>query len=706
MSKTALIRAVEHLVRLQGSAVDAARLKAAAEGPDRSTWADLNALCQAMGWSPAKPIQTPDPVLLPLIVLMPEKGWGVLVERWHDNAWRVVHADGEHTYDNDALKGHCAYLSTGALDASSTVGEQADSFERHLKTALGGCRGLFAEIIVASLFISILALVTSLFSMQVYDRVIPTRGEYTLIVLSVGVLLAIGIEMVMKMARSRVMDRVTVQVDQQLSRQIFQRLMDLRVDQMPPSVGSLASQLRGYEQVRAFYASSTLYTLVDAPVALLFIIVVAVIGTPLVASVPLTFAALALLIGVAGRRAFEQLAGQAAALTNLKTGLLVEAVEGIETIKGGSGGWKLLSRWVAVNGKTIQNDLQMRHNSDNITYWSAAVQQLSYAGVVVAGSWGVMQGHMTMGALIACSILSGRILSPIMALPSMLVQHAHSQAALKGLEALYKLQSEHHGISRPLTPGKLNGHFQLNHVTFAYGDNPPALRIDDLVLKPGERVGIIGPIGAGKSTLLRLLSGLYRCTEGSVLIDGLDISHISREVLSRQIGYLQQDHRLFLGTLRENLLIGLPDPGDDVLQDAMTRTGMIRLVSAHPKGLDRPISEGGKGLSGGQRQLVAFTRLLLSNPSILLLDEPTATMDEEQERRCVSVLKHEAALGKSMVIVTHKNSMLPLVERLLVVAGNRVVLDGPRDAVLQHLKQAGPAAIQPQPIPSHEVKVS
>jgi ATP-binding cassette subfamily C protein LapB len=362
-------------------------------------------------------------------------------------------------------------------------------------------------------------------------------------------------------------------------------------------------------------------------------------------------------------------------------------VEGIETIKAGSGGWKFLSRWIHYNKMTIQGDLRMRSATESVGYLSAVLQQMSYAGLVVTGSLMVMQGHMTQGALIACSILSGRILAPIMALPGLLVQHSHASAALEGLERLYTLQSDNHGIQNPLVPTHIKGHYQLTDVQFAYGQNPPVITAPKLEIKPGERIAIVGPIGAGKSTLLRMLSGMYHPQKGSILIDGLELGHVSRQLLSQKVGFLQQDHRLFQGSLRENLLIGLPDPGDVVLFAAMTRTGMDRIVGSHPKGLERPIMEGGKGLSNGQKQLVAFTRLILCNPDILLLDEPTATMDDMQERQCMAVLAEEASAGKTLVIVTHKPSTLALVNRIIVVAGSAIVLDGPRDTVLQQLQQ-------------------
>jgi ATP-binding cassette subfamily C protein LapB len=238
-----------------------------------------------------------------------------------------------------------------------------------------------------------------------------------------------------------------------------------------------------------------------------------------------------------------------------------------------------------------------------------------------------------------------------------------------------------------LVPAHIKGHYQLADVQFAYGQNPPVIVVPKLEIKPGERIAIVGPIGAGKSTLLRMLSGMYQPQKGSVRIDGLELGHISRQLLSQKIGFLQQDHRLFQGSLRENLLIGLPDPGDEVLFAAMTRTGMDRIVGSHPKGLERPIMEGGKGLSNGQKQLVAFTRLILCQPDIYLLDEPTATMDDMQERQCMAVLAEEANAGKSLIIVTHKPGTLALVNRIIVVAGSSIVLDGPRDAVLQQLQQ-------------------
>lgn len=700
--KKQLAWALKRLAQSQNSKLDNLRLNASLQALDTSTPPpqQLAWLASRMGFDRPQGLKTPDPALLPLLGYTAAHGWVMVIDRLAQGGWQAVSESGKHRLEDAELEGRCAIVHVRnfnvAFGVHALLGRLREeaTFLSHVYSTLRLFKRDLIEACVASVFIGLLALATSMFSMQVYDRVIPTRSEYTLIILASGVLLTILIELAMKQARAKLMDHVIVGLDNRLSREIFARLLNLRVDQMPASVGSLAGQVRGYEQVRSFYTASTLFTLIDLPLALLFVLLILLIGHPVVAAIPLIFGLIALWIGLSIRNKIMQQAQDGAQFSNFKTGLLVEAVEGMETIKAGSGGWKFLSRWIGINQKTIHNDLKTRHLTESVGYYSATIQQISYAGLVVAGAWAVMQGHMTMGALIACSIMSGRILAPVTAIPGLLVQHAHAKAALEGLEKLYQLKVDNHDVERPLTPDHLRGHYQMVDVKFSYADNPPALIVPKFEMQPGERIAVLGPIGAGKSTLLRLLSGMYQPASGRVLVDGLDLAHVHRQVVSQHVGYLQQDHRLFHGTLRENLLIGLPDPGDEAIQQAMLRTGMDKLVSAHPKGLDRYISEGGKGLSGGQKQLVAFTRLVLTDPEILLLDEPTASMDDEQEHRCLRLLAEEANKGKTMVVVTHKTSVLPLVTRIVVVAGNAIVMDGPRDAVLQQIQQRSP---QPQP---------
>lgn len=702
--------ALLRLSQIQGGKLDPLRLKDSVqdEGASPNQLALLARVCRMLDKPKPRILKKPDRVHAPMLAHHTQWGWGIVVDQHPDGQWVLQTPDGGQKVPESSLLGRCALVQLGPkVNLGFGLFVQPNEplgFFSHVRSTLFQYRTEILESAVASFIIGMLALATSMFSMQVYDRVIPTRGEHTLMVLALGVSLSILIELIMKMARAHVMDFVVSGLDQALSREIYERLLKLRVDQVPTSVGSLAGQIRGYEQVRGFYTASTLFTLIDLPLAVVLTLVIAVVASPWVAVIPLVSALVAIGLGISIRKKIMSAAREGASLSNLKTGLLVETVEGIETIKSGSGGWKFLSRWINVNAKTIESDLKTRGATESISYASAAVQQISYAALVVVGAFVVMQGHMTQGALIASSILSGRILAPVLSLPGLLVQYAHAKAALESLERLYSLKTDYEGIDPPLTPDTVKGHYQLKDIQFAYGENPPALVVSQLDIQPGERIAVLGPIGAGKSSLLRLLSGMYQPGQGRVLVDGLDLGHIHRYVINENIAYLQQDHRLFQGTLRENLLIGLPDPGDEALIQAMRSTGMDRFVGSHPKGLARNITEGGKGLSGGQKQLLAFTRLALYQPAIYLLDEPTATMDEEQEQKCLQFLTQAAQAHKTMVIVTHKPAILPLVDRIIVVAGNKIVLDGPRDAVIAQLREpASPATGRDNPTQAPQI---
>jgi ATP-binding cassette subfamily C protein LapB len=344
--------------------------------------------------------------------------------------------------------------------------------------------------------------------------------------------------------------------------------------------------------------------------------------------------------------------------------------------------------------ESTKHELVNRSISEKSGYFAAVFQQASYVGLVAAGAYFAAEGSLTMGSLIACSILSGRALAPIAQIPGLMTQWAHAKAALEGLEKVYALEVDNHGVDRPLLPENIRGHYVFERVRFAYPGAPQALSIANMQIHAGEKIGVVGPIGSGKSTLLRLLTGMYQANEGRILLDSLDIDQISRSVLADKIGYLQQEHRLFNGTLRQNLLIGIPDPGDQIIRDAAAKTGLLAAITNHPKGLELMISEGGKGLSGGQRQLVALTRLLLSNPSIWLLDEPTASMDEQTEHRCLNLLRETIKTEDTLVLVTHKPILLSMVNRLIVVKDHQIIIDGPRDDVIDKLKESAMHARQ------------
>lgn len=625
----------------------------------------------------------PDAAYMPLFAHHKTLGYGRIVQKYGLN-WVFENPEGRVSCQTSDLDFVAKIRTSDRL-----VAEKKVSFHELLMQNLKGHKSVVVEAVVASLIINLLALAISLFSMQVYDRVIPTNSKYTLIILASGVALMILFEAAMKFARSKVMDKMVIGMDEKLSRSIFERLLAVRVDKMPNSVGSLAAQLRGYEQVRSFFTASTLFTLVDIPMSLLFIVLIAIIGSPIVAVIPIIAAVIGIALGLSSRKKIDKISAENATASYLKTGILVETVEGMETIKAGSGNWKFLSKWLDVTEDTIDNDLKMRHANDNLNYSVQMLQQISYVSIVIAGAFVVMSQGMTIGGLIACTILGGRILAPIMSAPNLLVQYSHAKAAKANIERLFDLEQDNNEVAHPLAPSKIHGWYQCHNMTFNYaGNERNALNIEYLDIKAGERVAILGSIGSGKSTLLKILSGMYMPTSGHVLLDGLDIGHISRESMSEQVGYLQQDHRLFQGTLRENLLIGMPAPPDDVIGEVLHRTGLIRLVSGHSSGLDLPISEGGKGLSGGQKQLVAFTRLVLTKPSVWLLDEPTASMDNMQENQCLQVLAQELQdPTKTLIVSTHKMGLLALVNRIIIMADGKVVMDGPKQAVLSKLIQ-------------------
>lgn len=353
----------------------------------------------------------------------------------------------------------------------------------------------------------------------------------------------------------------------------------------------------------------------------------------------------------------------------------------------------MLSRWMGVTDNARTYELRMRQIAENSQHLTAAFQQLSYVLLVALGALSVVTGHLTMGGLIACSILSGRILTPVAALPNLLIQWANAKAALKSLDAIWKLQDDHAGISQPLVPETVRGNYVFDDVKVVYTDSQ-ALAIAQLNIHAGEKIGILGPVGAGKTTFLRLLAGMYKPQHGRVLLDGLDISHISKPVMAQAIGYLQQDGRLFAGTLRENILLGLMDPGDDVIIAAAKASGLYEAVlMRHPRGLQQEIFEGGSGLSGGQRQLLNLTRVLLRKPSVWLLDEPTSSMDRNHEMKVMQALRTHIQPQDTLVLITHKPEMLQLVKRLIVIVNNHVLMDGPRDEVLKQLQN--PAAVAP-----------
>ena len=659
----------------------------------------LDALAQLSQWPKPQWSEKPDEGRLPCIVISPEGQLGMITARtpeglWATNWWLPESRQFAEKVAPGFSQGHVFVRMRMTVPFVISQSPSLQLVWTELRTQK---RGLL-DIAACTIAISLLALATSFYTMQVYDRVVPTQATATLWVLSIGVLLSVLLETFGKWLRSKQIHHLTDAVDQNLARSVYGRFLSVRLDQVPASVGATSSRLRSYESIRAFLVSFSTQAMVDIPLALLTLGVLTLIGGWL-ALVPGMFLVLGLLIGIMFHNRMDQLAKLATPAQHQKLGLLVESIEGAETIKSGQGGWRMLSKWLDITDESRQHEQSMRQLTEMQQLLVTMFQQIAYVGLVAAGALVIGHADFTMGALIACSILSSRILAPIATIPALIMQWAQTRVSLQDLDRLWALQLDHPPGTEPIVIEPLRGQYELVDIQMSYSGNV-ALNVKQLRILAGERVAILGGIGSGKTSMLRLLSGMYKAGQGRALLDGIDLDHIAKGSLAHQIGFVPQDGRLFAGTLRDNLVLGMNDPGDDALLQAARETGLFEaVIAAHPKGIAREVFEGGQGLSGGQRQLVHITRAVLRNPRIWLLDEPTASMDSPLENHVIQTLQNKLkpnhqSQPSTLVLVTHKPQLLVLVQRIIVMANQQIILDGPRDQVLQQLQAIAAQAHQ------------
>ncbi len=549
-------------------------------------------------------------------------------------------------------------------------------------SALSSNRWIYTQVVLAAALTNVLGLSTSLFIMVVYDRVLPNEAIESLVALTLGVSIALLFDFLVKTLRSLFIDRAGQQADLRMGRRIFDHVLNLQMSAKRGSAGGFANTLREFESLRDFFASASLVAIVDLPFILLFIWVISLIGGPLYI-VPLLAVPLVLIVGLAVQPFLKRLSNSAFDEGRNKQGVLVEAISGLETIKASGAAPLIRERWeesvrqqsdIGRRGRAIQ---QFALNA------TAFAQQAAQVSIVVYGVFLVGDGIISMGAMIACVILTGRTLAPLAQLAQTMTRINQARTSFRAIDQLMAMPSERPSGRRFLSRPSLQGKIDLQGVSFRYPEQTvEALTDINLHIAPGEKVALLGRVGSGKSTLARLLLGIYAPERGAVMVDDTDIRQLDPADLRASVGSVLQEAWLFTGTLRQNIAIGAHQPTDQEILAAAKLAGAHDFIARHPQGYDMMVGERGEGLSGGQRQLVCLARALLGNPPMLLMDEPTSAMDIQTEQDMIARLK-QATGDKTLVVVTHRISLLELVDRVIVLDQGKVVADGPKHEVMR-----------------------
>lgn len=554
---------------------------------------------------------------------------------------------------------------------------------------------LYTQVALASVFINLFTLASILFALNVYDRVVPNNAFETLWVLGIGILVVYVFDVFLKIIRDYFLDVAGHSADILISSRLFEHVMNLRMSSRPLSSGGFASALKEFEGLRDFFSSSTLTMIIDVPFGLLFLTVIFWIGGP-IGWIPVLGAALVILIGVIFQAPLTLSINRSFREAMQKQGLLMEALHGLETIKILNAEGKFQKMWEELVSRSSASTNQARRYSSislNLTFF---IQNIAYVFVVIYGVYLISERELTVGGLIACSILLSRSMMPLTQVINLMARWSQSKISLLKLNEIINLPVERekgsHFVHRPFFKGEI----EFKNVTFAYPEQKmPALQDISFRIAPQEKIAFIGKNGSGKTTIEKLILGLYKPLQGTVLLDGTDVRQIDPADIRSNIGHVPQDVFHFFGTIKDNISMGSPIVDDGALLRAATLSGTDDFVRLHPLGYDLPVGEEGRFLSGGQRQSIAIARALITDAPILLLDEPTAMMDPSAETMLLHRLRSLVA-EKTLLVITHRTSLLSLVDRLIVLDQGKMILDGPRDKVLQALSQPpSPPAVAP-----------
>jgi len=544
---------------------------------------------------------------------------------------------------------------------------------------------VYRDILAAALLINLFALAVPLFSMNVYDRVVPNFAQETLWMLAAGLLLVLGIDYVLRLLRGHFVDLASARIDVNLSALIMERVLGMRLSDRPTSVGSFASTLRSFESVRDFIASATVTALIDLPFAILFFLLILWISWPLV-FVPLLGVVAVVIYSYVIQHKMHELSETTYRATALRNATLIESLTALETIKAHGAEGPMQEKWEKTAAFLARVNARLRLLSSSAINGVATIQQFVNLVMVIAGVYLIHEHMLTMGGLIASTMLAGRAMGPLGQIAGLLMQYQNARMALESLEGIMSKPTERSNEASFVRRPEIRGEVEFKDVRFTYPNaSQEALKGMSFRLRPGEHVVVLGRIGSGKSTLQKLILGLFVPSEGAVSIDGVDVRQLDPADLRRSIGYVAQDALLFYGSLRDNISIAAPYADDSAVVAAAEVAGLTDFVNRHPQGFDMLIGERGESVSGGQRQGIAIARAVLLDPPILLLDEPTSSMDFTSEAQFKDRLRTFAEF-KTMVIVTHRMSLLDVAHRIIVVDDGQIVADGPKDKIIEALQ--------------------
>ncbi|MBK6302939.1 type I secretion system permease/ATPase [Arcobacter cryaerophilus gv. occultus] len=546
-------------------------------------------------------------------------------------------------------------------------------------------RDTYRDVIIASLLINIFVLATPLFTMNVYDRVIPNDAKDTLWILSIGVLIVYGIDVVLKFLRTYFLETAGKKTDIIASSLIFERVLDLKMSSMPSSVGSMANILKEFESIRSFITSSTISLLIDLPFIILFLITIYYIGGVLVV-VPVVIIIFIVFYTLYAKEKLQNSIKQSYEASSMKNGVLIESLSSIETLKSlgatGYSQWK----WEEATSQIADKSISSKTISASITTVTSFLLQLNTVAIIIVGTYLIGEKMISMGALIAVVIISSRAIAPMGQVASLLSTFHHTKVSYKALDDIMNMPVEHPQGKKFVARPEYRGNIEFKNVGFTYPNSDKStLNNLNFRINEGEHIAIIGKIGSGKSTIHKLLLSLYVPNEGAILVDNIDTKQLDPTELRKNIAYVSQDVLLFNGTVKENIVYRLPHIDDEKIIEAATVSGVMDFINKHPKGFDMPVGERGAFLSGGQRQSIAIARAILQDYPIVLLDEPTSAMDSSTEAKFIKSIK-EYLKGKTMILVTHKTSLLSLADRVIVMEDGQIVLDGKKDYVVEKLR--------------------